>query len=207
MSRDHVISKLKEIRDGLPEIRKKGVMFRRTAEFRIWNDTVIKWLSLGLPNTQEELKKVKFLDFAVSRVRMGSEDYDYEDQQEYEKDCEHTIYLISSAIENLEMGLVPGEPKAAETPRRERAPSKYGGVSIAQAGTVVMGDSNVVSIVDSITISDFLNVLEKEIEAKVVDAEQRKSLLQKVKELSQNPTFTTVLGQTLGQVLRAAFGQ
>ena len=207
MSKDLVIAKLKQIQETIPEIRKKGVGFRRTADFTIWKETGIKWLKLGLPHTQDELQRFKWLGFAVARVRMGPDDYDRRDQAEYEKDCDHAIHLFTSAIENLEMGLVPEAPKPAEVESRGRKPSKYGGVSIAQAGTVVMGDSNIVSIVDSITISDFLNLLEKEIETKIVDRDQRKSLIQRLKELSENPTVTTVLGQTLGQVLRSAFGQ
>ena len=134
-------------------------------------------------------------------MREGPDDYDYQDQEEYEKDCDRAASILNSAIENLEMELEP--PKEEATQKRGRERPQYG---VGRAETVIMGEGNIVNIVDTITISDFLNVLEKEIEAKVTDAEQKQGLLQKIKEISQNPAANTVMGQALGAMLRGAFG-
>ena len=201
-----VIQKLKEFRDKIPEIKEKEVTYHTTAEFDAWRAKGIKWLKLGLPFTKDELVAFERLYFAVRRVREGPYDYDQEDQQEYEEDCDRAADLINSAVENIEMGLIPEAAGQVEPPRRGRGSARYGEVSIAQAGTVIMGDENVVSIVDSITISDFLNALEKEIEAKVADPDEKKGLLQKIKAISENPITNTVIGQTVGAVIRGYFG-
>lgn len=204
-SKELVIQKLKEVRDKIPEIKAQGLPFRDTVGFSDWRDTGTKWLKQGGAYTKAELWKFEHvLHFAVSRVREGPDDYDYEDQEEYEKDCDRAASILNSAIENLEMEL---EPPKEEARKAERGPrSKYGGVTITEVDTVVIGEGNVLNIDKSITISDFLNVLEKEIEAKVTDAEQKKGLLQKLKEISQNPAANTVMGQALGAILRGAFG-
>ena len=199
-----VIQKLQEVRDKIPEMKPKGVMFRGTAEFSAWRNAGAKWLKLGLPHTRDELEQFQYvLDFAVLRVREGPDDYDYEDQEAYEKDCELAVSILNSAIENLQIELVTESPRAEATQKREREHPKYG---VGQAETVIMGEGNIVNIVDTITVSDFLNVLEREIEAKVADAEEKKGLRQRLKEISQNPAANTVMGQALGALLRGAFG-
>ncbi len=204
--RDLVIQKLKEVRDRIPEVKAQGVMFRDTAEFSEWRDTGTKWLKLGLPNTSAELEKFLYvLEFAVARVREGPDDYDEEDEEAYANDCDRAVSIVNSAIENLEMELVTEPPKVEVKGGRERP--KYRDVTISEVDTVVLGDRNVVSIVDSITISDFLNILDREVEANVADPDQKRGLRQKVKELLENPAFNTILGMTVGTVLRGTFGQ
>jgi hypothetical protein len=70
-----------------------------------------------------------------------------------------------------------------------------------------MGDRNIVAKIDSITVFEFLKVLEKEIQEKVQDPQQKTTLLQKVRDISENPTVNTVLGQTIGQIRRSMMGQ
>ena len=200
-----VIQKLQEVRDKIPEIKARGVLFRETAAFSEWMDNGTKWLKLGLPHTKDECEKfMYYIPFAVGRVRDGPDDYDEADQEEYEKDCDRAASTLKSAIENLEMDLVT-EPKteAEATQKRGRERPQYG---VERAETVIMGEGNIVNIVDTITISDFLNVLEREIEAKVTDVEQKKGLRERLKEISQNPAANTVMGQALGALLRGYFG-
>src|SRR2546425_12613480 len=103
-----VVQKLREIRDNMLEKKQKGVGFSDSAEFSSWRDTVTRWLKLGLPHTQDELKKFQYhLYFTVPRAQISDEDcYDYEDQSAYEKACDQTISLLGFAIENIEMGLI-----------------------------------------------------------------------------------------------------
>src|SRR5207247_1661980 len=133
-----------------PGIKSRGVAFIDTAEYSGWKGQIEKWLKLGLPHTHDEYEKYKHMHFCVFRVRgYGESGYDYDDQEQFDKDCDITIQVLNSAIENLEMDLVPETQAKPEPPKRTRGSSKYSGVNIAQAGTVVMGDSNTVSIVDS----------------------------------------------------------
>ena len=202
MDSERLTQKLGEVRNQIPAIKNHGVKFSNTAEFEVWKNGVIKWLKLGLPNTSDEVQRFQSMDFGYY-----DDFHADQDQQQYEKDCDITTHLLDSAIENIEEGLVPGASEHTKTAGRTKRDSKYGGVNITKAETVVMGDSNIVSIVDSITISGLLEILEKEIQAKVTDPDQKTGLIQSLKALSTNPTFTTILSQTLGQVLRGASGQ
>jgi hypothetical protein len=159
------IQKLQEVRDEIPGIKEREVTYKETAEFSAWRAKGIKWLKLGLPFTKDELYSFQVFEFAVPRVREDAYDYDEDDQLEYERDCDRAAYLLDSAIENLQMGLVPDPP-----------------------------------------VSELLKALEKEIEAKVTDANEKRGLRQKLKELSENPAAVTVMGQGVGELLRRAFG-
>ena len=202
-----VIQKLHQAGTQLGAIKSKGVEYRDDTEFSAWKDKGIKWLKLGGQHTSHEFNQFKGLMFMSFTVRpFGTDRYYHEDQQEYEKDCNRAIAILNSAIENIEMDLIPETP----TEHRGRAKtggSEFGGVNIAQAGTVVMGDKNIVAKIDSITVSDFLKVIEKEIHEKVQEPQQKTTLLQKVKDISQNPAVNTGLGQTIGQILRSMSGQ
>jgi len=107
----------------------------------------IKSLKLGLPHTQRELVQFESLDFRIIRAR----GYDYADQEKYDRDCGRAVTSWESAIENIEMNLVPEVPEAPQARPNRAAGSQYRGVNIAQAGTVVMGDRNIVAKIDSIT--------------------------------------------------------
>ena len=200
-----VIQKLREVRDKIPEMKQKDVPYLTTAEFDDWKNTGIKWLKQGQPHTDDELFNFRHL-FATWRIiRTRGPSYTDEDQWAYENDCDRAVSILNSAIENLENDLVVTESPTQEAIRGGRERSKYGGVTITDVDTLVIGEGNILNLDKSITISDFLNVLEREIEAKVTDAEQKKGLLQKLKEISQNPAVNTVLGQALGTFLRGYF--
>ena len=200
MDKDTVIQKLEECLAGIPDTKKRGVSFVEAAEFQAWKESITKWLKLGCPHTQDQLATFKSLSFHVLRLRRRGETHDTADQERYEKDCDHTVYLLKSAIENLQLDLIP------QSEARYHPVSSVEGVSIGQAGTVVLGDGNVVAHVDSITISDFMNALEGEINAKVTDESKRRGLIQTLRTLSNNPTVAQIFGQTLGQFLRSTFG-
>ena len=210
MATTQVTTKLEEVKSQIPGIKAKGVEHRRSADFHAWKEKGIKWLKLGQPHTSHELKQFENLVFMNFRVRAWGEGdgYDDDDEDQYEKDCDLAINILDSAIENIEGDLVPGDREKQPPSRQKRGEgSKFGGVNIAQAGTVVMGDKNIVAKIDSITVSDFLKVLEKEIQEKVQDPQHKTTVLQKVKAISQNPAVNTVLGQTIGQILRSMSGQ
>ena len=208
MDKDTVIQKLEECLAGIPDTKKRGVSFVEAAEFQAWKESITKWLKLGCPHTQDQLATFKSLSFHVLRLRRRGETHDAADQERYEKDCDHTVYLLKSAIENLQLDLIP-QSEAQDHPvsaTRELRSVTREGVNIGQAGTVILGDGNVVANVDSITISDFMNALEREINAKVTDKSKRHGLIQTLRTLSSNPTVAQIFGQTLGQFLRSAFG-
>jgi hypothetical protein len=106
-AKEQVIQKLEEVRDQIPSMKSNGVQSRDTPEFGIWKETGIKWLKLGLPHTTYELEEFQYLRFAITRMRMAGEGYGYGDQQRFEKDCALATHLLSSAIENIKMELVP----------------------------------------------------------------------------------------------------
>ena len=205
MDKELVIRKLKEYQSQITELKKSHVSERWASRFENWHSSLIKWLKLGLPHTQSELEEIQHKSYEVPRGHLGRDDYDSDDQREYRNDLEKTDHLISSAIENIEIGLVPDKPNEPEEIKKGRG-SKYGGVNINRANTILMGDHNFVSAVQSVTISEFLEVLQNQIEKNVGDSEQKKGILQKLKEISENPTVTTILDQTLGQILKSTFG-
>ena len=137
----------------------------------------------------------------------GESGYDHDDHEQYVKDCGRAVTILESAIENIEMDLVPEAPDEPQPRTKKTGGSKFGGVSIAQVGTVVMGDKNIFAKIDSINVFDFLKILEKEVQEKVQDPQQKATLLQKVRDISQNPAMNTILGQTIGQILRRMMGQ
>jgi len=99
----------------------------------------------------------------------GESGYDHDDHEQYVKDCGRAVTILESAIENIEMDLVPEAPDELQPRTKKTGGSKFGGVSIAQVGTAVMGDKNIFAKIDSINVFDFLKILEKEVQEKVQD--------------------------------------
>ena len=205
MDKELIIGKLKDYQSQIPDLKNNQVSQVRGSRFKNWHSSLVKWLKLGLPHTQSELAEIQHKHFLVSRARMGPNDYDSKDRTEYDNQLEITDHLINSAIENIEMGIVPDRQSEPENIKKGRG-SKYGGVNINRADTILMGDHNFVNAVQTITISEFLTVLQNQIEKTVADSEQKKGILQKLKEISENPTVTTIFDQTLGQILKSTFG-
>ena len=187
MPNEQVVQRLKEVKAKIPEIRSKEVEYRDSPEFDEWKEKVIKWLKLGGPHTSSELAQFKELTFESIGVAAFDEDeYFEEDQDQYEYDCDRAVAILKSAIENIRENLVP-ETAAEPKFRAKVGGSNFGEVNIAQAGTVVMGDKNIVTKIDSITVFDFLKMLENEIQEKVQDPRQKTTLLEKIKEFSKTP--------------------
>ncbi len=207
MDKSLLVQKLKEFHVDVPNIKAHGVSSIETAEFQAWQEKITKWLKLACPHTATELQAFGELHFHFPRLRRRGEGSDSTDQERYERDCDRVASLLESAIENLEMDLIPGGViREQPSPSRARPIPCPEGIHIGQAETVVLGDRNVVTIADSITISDFMNALEREIRTKVTNPVEQQGLIDKVKALSGNPTFAQILGQTLGQFLRTTFG-
>ena len=207
---DMVIQRLRQLQEEIPALKAEGVNYRQTAEFSRWRDGLGKWLQLGLPYTQREQGKIQSLSYCVVRIRLKTRTrgggYDQDDEAAYQRDLDRAHNLIDSAIENVELDLVPEQPKAPAEPKRGRKREEPRSVSVGEARTVIVGDSNIISIIDTITVSDFLSSVRKEIDTKVDDEDKKRGLLQKFKEVSEHPMVTTILGQTLGDVLRRHFG-
>jgi len=200
-----VIDKLRQLQEEIPGLKEQGVNYRQTAEFSRWKDGLGKWLQLGLPYTQGELGKIESLSYCVRRLRLGAGGFDRDDDVAYQKDLDRTHNLIGSAIESIELELVLEQPTETPTAERGEKREEPRTVSVGEAETVIIGDRNVISIVDSITVADFLNIIEKEIEKQVEDEEIKRGLLQKLKDISEHPMVTAIIGQALGDVLRANF--
>jgi len=76
--------------------------------------------------------------------------------------------------------------------------TRYGNISVS-GGTVVLGDGNKIT---QVSVKELVEALEGEIEEKVVEGEERKSVLRGLKEITTNETFAAVAGTVIGEVLR-----
>ena len=111
MTNIQVVPKLPEVKTQIPGIKAKGVPHRQSVEFRAWQEKGIKWLKLGLPHTSFELQQFGDLHFRILRMRAyGESGYDHDDHEQYVKDCGRAVTILESAIENIEMDLVPEAP-------------------------------------------------------------------------------------------------
>ncbi len=80
------------------------------------------------------------------------------------------------------------------------APRTYGDITVS-GGHVTFGDGASINIT-SVTFTDLVRALEGEIEAKVSDPQEKKSLLGYLAGLTKNPSFTTFLQVTLPELLK-----
>ncbi len=152
---------------------------------------MIKWLKLGTPYTKDELETFRGLKFHIPRMRSGfgcrgGSAYDSKDQEQYLKDCDRTYHLLDSAIE---MDLVTEAPSSGKS---RDGSSQFSQVKIDQADTVIMEDSNIVAVLESITISQLLNKLGKRIEATDTDPQEQGRLLKRLKESASHPLLVDV---------------
>lgn len=74
----------------------------------------------------------------------------------------------------------------------------YGNITIS-GGTVVFGDGNRIT---QVAVKELVDALAKEIEEKVPESEERRSVLSKLKEITTNETFASVAGTVIGEILR-----
>jgi hypothetical protein len=89
-----------------------------------------------------------------------------------------------------------------QMPHIPTSKSSYGNITIS-GGTVVFGDGNKIT---QVAIRDLVNALSKEIEEKVPESEARKSVLNSLKEITNNQTFASVAGALIGEILRRISG-
>ena len=160
-----------------------------------------KWLKAAGSHASDELSQFNQLQFYAG-VAFGT-GYNPQDQKIFTRDCDRTVNIIESAIENLSIGL---KMDTARPPAKKNQGRTIGSVTIGQAGSVVMGDRNVVAMINQLTVSDFLKILEEKVESSEIEPAERKTLLQKLKEFSENPMLNMFLGQTLAQFLKSQLG-
>jgi hypothetical protein len=206
MENMEIIDRLKKLLADIPGLKSKGSRQRDSVEFRKWRESTEKWLNAGGPSTAEQLERIKGLDFASLQMRgFGEEEYlpEDEDAEEYIKDLENAEIFIESAIENLELKLIPRERK--QTTDDDAGKSKYGKMTINQPGQVFVGDSNTVNF-QNLSLRDIFISLEKEIENKVSDQNEKRKLLDRLKELVNSPLINTLLSQTIGAIFKSQAG-
>ena len=182
-----VLQKLKEARDKIGEIKSGSLKFRDSSEFKTWWDSTYMWLKRGADHASNETISFANLDF-TGRTSHFHHDPSY-DLKHYQEACDRAKTYLNSAIENIENNLVD-------------RPSAH----IQSAGKVIFGDSKTIKIVQSISIREVLVALENEIEAKVSDPEERKSLHQNIKGIFQSPLCNMVLNQSFSEFLKKYFG-
>src|SRR5713101_7642695 len=175
-----IVQKLSGLQARIPEFKGKHLPFLGNSEFSNWHSSLIKWLKLGLPYTAGELKSIE--EWRCVLVNLGGPRHNPDGERVYQNFLDVTSHAIDSAIENLENGFIPEQPEL-QTEEKKGNHSKYGGVNVGQANTVVVGDSNLITMVNEVTIKDFLTILEREVDKKAGDVEEKKGLVQKLKEI------------------------
>lgn len=77
-------------------------------------------------------------------------------------------------------------------------PRKFENITV-HGGTVVFGDGNKIT---QVAVRDLVEALSKEIEEKIPNSENKRSVLEKLKEITTNETFASVTGTLLGELLK-----
>lgn len=109
-------------------------------------------------------------------------------------------------LESLKHEPIPTSPMP-ENPNNQinsnkKSEHKISSISIS-GGTVIMGDGNTLT---QISVKDLIEVLEKEIKEKVPESEERNNVLSNLYKITTNPTFASVSGSFLGEVLKKLSG-
>lgn len=71
-------------------------------------------------------------------------------------------------------------------------------------GAVLLGNGSEVNLHD-IPLVTFLRCIEQEVKAQVSDERERKALLTKLRAISRDPSFSTLLSTSVGQLLTRLF--
>jgi hypothetical protein len=201
-----ITSSLLQVKQETYRMKEKhGPDFINTAEFSAWEDKVIKWLAAGHFYTTSEQRSFRSIPFRslTSAHRMALDDWERPAQEDYIKYCNRTISILESAIENIQIGLITED--AGANPKKikgENANSGRYNTNISRADTIVLGDGNIINRINSITVTDFLNTLEREMSLEDTSSKEIKGIFQRLRELSKNSSFASVLGQTVGQFIR-----
>jgi hypothetical protein len=195
MDKDTVHERLRGLLVRVPAIKARGVAHRDTPEFKEWNNSLKKWLSLGSDQCSREAEVVDPLHFFCLRIKTRP-GYDQTDEEYYQMDLDTVSVQLASAIENIELSLPMKPPESQPTPAK--ASDKI--TIIAQSAT--FGDNNHVTVSNTLTLASVLEVVEREIAQKVEKPEERGRLLKALKEFTSNPTVTAILNQALPSVLK-----
>ncbi|MFI5352391.1 MAG: hypothetical protein ACHQZS_05440 [Candidatus Binatales bacterium] len=195
-----VIERLNRALARVPEYRAKGVSFTDTPEFSNWiEEDVSKWLKAGGPHCADQLDRLHRTHFSSMVISLRGPRFTSADQEAYDQGMGATAGLLESAIENLELGLAH-EPPASSRRAPGEGGAKFGAITIDRAESVVVGDKNVLHIT-KLTVGQLLIALEREIETRIPEPERR-GLVQRLKDLTQNPSFASILATTAGELLR-----
>ncbi|MBI1823494.1 MAG: hypothetical protein HY200_05160 [Nitrospirae bacterium] len=183
---DRILQKVKEARDYIAETKSGGLNFRDSPEFKTWWDSTYKWLKKGADLTSNESISFANLDFTGKTSHFHHDPKN--ELKNYQEACDKARIYLKSAIENIENNLAD---------RRS--------VHIQSSGKVIIGDHSIIKFVQSISIGEILEALENEIEAKVSDPGEKKSLQEKIKGIFQSPLSNSVLNQSLSEFLKKYF--
>ncbi|MBI4063984.1 MAG: hypothetical protein HY401_06740 [Elusimicrobia bacterium] len=200
MEKNIVVSKLKKLQEKIPDLKSKGVLHQQTADFEDWFESVSSWLTKGKPYATDEIERFKKLNFSSITFGLGGRSFSQDDQRLYNKALEGASLILDAAIENLEEGW-----SAPSDDSRNGAVGPN--VKVGNAQAVIVGDRNTTSIANTITVGDFLKVLERQVQNAEGDPKQKTELAQKLKDFAKHPLAVTTIGQTLGHVLRTFSGQ
>jgi len=91
----------------------------------------------------------------------------------------------------------PQEPAATAHSSRTRD-ARYGNITIS-GGTVVFGDGN---SIHQVTVKQLVEALQKEVQEKVPESEEKRTVLKTLKQLATSETFTSVAGSMISEILR-----
>lgn len=89
------------------------------------------------------------------------------------------------------------QPLPKEIKESSHKESKYGRVDVK--GMAFFGDN---AVVNQVVLGDLVKALESEIKERVVEGEEKKSVLDSLKKITNNETFASVTGVVLGEVLK-----
>lgn len=202
MTTEAIIAKLKELRGCIPAHKEKGVNFRDSEEFEVWQESTKKWLALAGPQAAKEYEHFRYLSYDVSRIRMGS-GYDHHDQEAYARDLQTANVQLGSAIENLEMGLsIPADEPSRPGSKVGRTQNFH-----IKADSVIVGDHGQVTINQEVTVAHIFKALESEVEKRVIDPAEKRGLLAKLKEITSNPMMAGIVAQAASALFKTLAGQ
>jgi hypothetical protein len=197
VTKNLILQKLKELKDQIPFLKERRVTYKDTPEFKSWETSLKKWLLQGGADTHREYEAIEHLDYQM--LRMGHPGYDRLDEQQYQSNLDDVLVALTSGIENLEMGL-PAIPE-----RKNGSIRKHGDVTI-NAQNVAFGDNSNVTITNNITLANILEILEKEIESKVNEPEEKRRLLGGLRDFMKHPLTTAITAQGIAALLKAYTG-
>ena len=76
--------------------------------------------------------------------------------------------------------------------------SQFGNITVS-GGTVVFGDGN---RINQVQIKDLVQALSEEIQEKVPESEDKRSILSSLKTLTENQSFASVTGAVIGEIIK-----